>query len=127
MPNENEDDFDSLYGSKYLSVADLKDREPRVTIKSVEVAELRDKVGATKRKYVVWFEGANKALVINRTNAKKLADAYGKQNSNWIGQIVTLYAEDTSFGKGVRVRPVQRAATKPVAKTAELESDSVPF
>jgi hypothetical protein len=101
-----EDDFDSLYGSKYLSVTDLKDAEPRLRIGKVEVAELRDKNGATKRKYVMWFEGVEKGLVINLTNAKKLADAYGKQPSKWIGQSTQLYSEDTTFGKGVRVRPL---------------------
>ena len=30
------DDFDDLYGSKYLSVADLKDDEPRLKIGKVE-------------------------------------------------------------------------------------------
>jgi hypothetical protein len=70
MLNET-DDFDSLYGSKYLGVADLKDREPRLKIGKVEVAELTDKSGVSKRKYVMWFEGATKALVINRTNAEE--------------------------------------------------------
>jgi hypothetical protein len=32
-------DFDDLYGSKYFSVADLKDGEPRFKIGKVEVAQ----------------------------------------------------------------------------------------
>src|SRR6516164_3889241 len=95
--SEIDNDFDALYGSKYLSVADLKDGEPRLKIGKVEVAELREKNGASKRKYVMWFEGADKGLVVNKTNAKKLADAYGKQTQKWIGQIVQLYSEDTTF------------------------------
>jgi hypothetical protein len=102
------DDFDDLYGSKYLSVADLKDDEPRLKIGKVEVAELREKNGTTKRKYVVWFDGVEKGLVINNTNARKLADAYGKQPSRWISQIVQLYSEETAYGKGVRVRPLRK-------------------
>jgi hypothetical protein len=39
----NVDDFDALYGSKYIGVSDLKDREPRVTIRNVETTELREK------------------------------------------------------------------------------------
>jgi hypothetical protein len=120
-----EEDFDSLYGSKYLSVADLKDTEPRLRIGKVEVAELREKNGTTKRKYVIWFEGTEKGLVINKTNAKKLADAYGKQPSKWIGQVVQLYAEDTTFGKGIRVRPLRKPAT-PAEPDPDL-NDAVPF
>jgi hypothetical protein len=118
-------DFDSLYGSKYLSVFDLKDAEPRLRIGKVEVAELRDKNGTTKRKYVMWFEGTEKGLVINLTNAKKLADAYGKQPSKWIGQCIQLYSEETTFGKGVRVRPLRKPAT-PAEPDRDL-NDAIPF
>jgi hypothetical protein len=103
-------DFDDMYGSKYLGVADLKDSEPRVTIKHVEVEEMKDKNGVTKFKYVISFEELNKGLVVNRTNAKKLADAWGKKPDGWIAQRVTLYPEDTSFGPGVRVRPIKTKA-----------------
>jgi hypothetical protein len=79
----DEDVFDDIYGSKYLSVADLKDGEPRFKVGKVTIEELREKNGTTKRKYVIWFEGVEKGLVINKTNAKKLADAYGKQSAKW--------------------------------------------
>jgi len=116
------DDFDDLYGSKYFSASDLKDSEPRLKVGKVEVAELREKNGTTKRKYV---EGVEKGLVINKTNARKLADAYGKQSSKWIGQIVQLYSEDTSFGKGVRVRPLSKPATP--AEPDPALNDAIPF
>lgn len=121
----DEDVFDDIYGSKYFSVADLKDGEPRFKVGKVEVAELREKNGTTKRKYVVLFEGVEKGLVVNKTNAKKLADAYGKQSTNWIGQIVQLYSEDTSFGKGVRVRPLRKPAA-PAKPDPDLD-DAIAF
>ena len=71
------------------------------------------------------FEGVEKGLVINKTNARKLADAYGKQSSKWIGQIVQLYSEDTSFGKGVRVRPLRKPATP--AEPDPALNDAIPF
>ena len=120
-----EDDFDALYGSKYLSVADLKDREPTLKVGKVETAELHDKNGTTKRKYVMWFEKTAKALVLNQTNARKLADVYGKQPANWIGQSIQLYSEDTSFGRGVRVRPLRKPAT-PAEPDKDL-NDAIPF
>jgi hypothetical protein len=120
-----EDDFDALYGSKYLSVADLKDREPKLVIGKVEVVELREKNGATKLKRVVWFNGATKGLVVNKTNAKKLADSYGKKAADWVGQNIELYAEDTQFGKGVRVRPLRKPT--PPGGTDPALNDAVPF
>ena len=121
----DEDVFDDIYGSKYFSVPDLKDGEPRFKIGKVEVAELREKNGATKRKFVVLFEGVDKGLVVNKTNAKKLAEAYGKESSKWVGQIVQLYSEETTFGKGVRVRPLRKPATPP-APDPELD-DAIAF
>jgi hypothetical protein len=118
------DDFDDLYGSKYLGVADLKDGEPRIKIGKVEVAELREKNGTTRRKYVVFFDGVEKGLVINKTNARKLADAYGKQPSRWIGQIVQRYAEETTYGKGIRVRPLRKPPPVP-APDPDL-NDAIP-
>jgi hypothetical protein len=118
------DEFDDLYGSRYLSAADLKEGEPRLKIGKVEVAELRDKTGTTKRKYVVLFEGVDKGLVINKTNAKRLAEAYGKQSTKWIGQIVQLYSEDTDFGKGVRVRPMRTPA---ISAQPDPLDDTIPI
>jgi hypothetical protein len=71
MSTLDEDVFDDIYGSKYFGVTDLKDGEPRFKIGKVEVAELREKNGTTKRKYVMLFEGVEKGLVINKTNARK--------------------------------------------------------
>jgi hypothetical protein len=119
-------DFDELYGSKYFGVADLKGAQPRLKIGKVDVAELREKDGSTKRKYVVYFEGQDKGLVLNKTNAHKLADTYGKKPDVWVGQIIQLYAEMTGLGKeGVRLRPLRKAAT-PAAPDPEL-SDAIPF
>ncbi len=104
----NESDFDDLYGSKYFSAADLHGETPRHRIGKVELAELKEKDGSTKSKYLVYFEGAEKALVLNKTNAKKLAAAYGKDHPKWIGMEVELYAEMTGLGKeGVRLRPLK--------------------
>jgi hypothetical protein len=64
---------------------------------------------------------------VNRTNAKKLSEAYGKQRSDWIGQVVQLYSEDTSFGKGVRVRPMRRPTIVPPAGTDPDLDDAIPF
>src|ERR1700730_15739241 len=100
-------DFDDMYGSKYLGVPDLKDAESRCTIKNVEVEELKDKAGVSKHKYVVWFEEQTKGLVVNRTTEKNLADAWGKKSASGIGQRGTLYAEDTNFCRGVRVRSIK--------------------
>jgi hypothetical protein len=104
------DDFDDLYGSKYLSAADLGGRQKRVQIADVSVEELRQKDGSTKRKYVLAFGGGGKKLVLNKTTATQLVQAFGKPRDpkdarkKWGNQVVDLYVEPTAFGDGVRLR-----------------------
>jgi hypothetical protein len=103
------DDFDDVYGSKYLSAADLNGQRKRVKIVDTEVSDLREKDGSTKRKYIVWFETEEKALVLNKTNALRLAQAFGKNREGWNGAVIELYGEMTSLGKeGIRLRPVRK-------------------
>jgi hypothetical protein len=119
------DDFDDLYGSKYLSAADLKGQTRRAKIGKTDVADFKEKNGATRRKYVLYFEGEDKAMVLNKTNAQKLGTAYGKDRTSWVGQHVELYTETTSFGEGLRLRPLRKAST-PAQPDAEM-SDAIPF
>ena len=137
MTMTSEDEFDLLYGSKYLGAADLKGQRPRFTIGKVETAELREKNGSTKRKRVLYFQGEDKALVVNKTNAEKLAMAFGKSSADWVGGRIELYAEMTSLGKeGVRLQPLRTVAKaapaqtvtppKPPAIDPEMD-DEVPF
>jgi hypothetical protein len=119
------DDFDDLYGSKYLSAADLKGQQRRAKIGKTDVADFKEKNGASKRKYVLYFEGEDKVMVLNKTNAQKLASTYGKDRASWVGQHVELYSETTSFGEGLRLRPLRKAST-PAQPDAEM-SDAIPF
>jgi hypothetical protein len=115
-----ETDFDDLYGSKYFSASDLHDETPRRKIRKVDVAELKEKDGSTKRKYIVYFDGVEKALPLNKTNAHKLAAAFGKDPSKWVGVVVELYSEMTSLGKeGVRLRVLGPATTSKSAGSPE--------
>jgi hypothetical protein len=107
----NETEFDDLYGSKYLKAADLHGETWHRRIGKVEPVELREKDGKTKRKYAVYFEGVEKALIVNNTNATRLATAFGKDRSKWIGIEVEIYGEMTGLGKeGVRLRPLKPTA-----------------
>jgi hypothetical protein len=117
--------FNDIYGSKYLSVPDLHGETPRYRIGKVELVDnLKDKDGTTKRRLTVYFDGVEKPLVLNRTNAKKLAEVYTEDHRKWVGVFVDLYDEDTSMGKGIRLRPVKSAAAGAAAKDM---SDQIQF
>jgi hypothetical protein len=124
MPNEL--NFDDLYGSRYLSAADLHGETPRRKIGKVEVAELKEKDGTTKKKFVIFFAGEDKSLVLNKTNARRLAEAFTKDPTKWVGEGVELYSETTTFGEGVRLRCLKKQQTAKPSLDAEL-NDAIPF
>jgi hypothetical protein len=122
------DDFDDIYGNKFLGAADLNGQRKRVKIVDTEVSDLREKDGSTKRKYIVWFETEEKALVLNKTNALRLAQAFGKNREGWHGAVVELYSEMTSLGKeGIRLRPVRKPPQQQKPQTPPPDEDPPPF
>jgi hypothetical protein len=128
----NETDFDDLYGSKYLSAADLHGEIVDCKIGKVEIVDLREKDGSTKQKFVAWLFGTEKPLILNKTNAQKLATSFGKDRADWRGKHIQLYAEMTSLGKeGVRVRPLKPPrAADPISTGGppdDMGGDDIPF
>jgi hypothetical protein len=136
-----EADFDAVFGSKFLSASDIKavGGKKRAKISKVEMAELRQDSGGTRRKFVIRFDGMDKGMVLNQTNAGILKDALGKNPARWAGAEVGILVEQVAFGNkrvdGLRLRvlskpaaapaPVKPAPTKPApaAVDAELNDD----
>ena len=109
-------DVDSLFPSKFIKAADLDEREHLVTIDRVKIEEVeKDKPG----KPVLYFRGAEKGLVLNKTNAQKIASFCGKDIQSWSGKQIVLYPTETLF-KGdtvdcVRVRQPKLRQSPPAA------------
>lgn len=101
---------DLLFPSKYLRGADLMGRDVVVTIASVTVDEVVRAGGGKEKKPHLRFEGKEKSLILNRTNAKVVAALYGKFTDAWVGKRITLFDDPSvRFGPevtgGIRVRP----------------------
>ena len=117
----NEFEFDLLYGGRYLSATDLHGETLRCKIGKVDPIELREKDGTIKQRYALYFIGVAKALILNKTNAKKLAAAFGKDRSDWIGVEVELRAEMTGLGiEGVQLRPLKPTCASDLNDTINL-------
>ena len=104
----SEDDFNNMYGTKYLSSDDVrKSTETVITTIEREVFDRTD--GRSEAKALLHFKAFPKPCVCNKTNALSLAEAYGKNPADWIGKPVIVRTEPTSFGgkptKGIRVYP----------------------
>jgi hypothetical protein len=121
-------EFDTIYGSKYLSATEV-DKPIQLVIGKVEPVSFEKPGEPSKKKALLWFNGEDKALVLNKTNASALAYAFGKNFSDWIGNTVELRRESVFFGgktvPGLRVYPARGPRSS--ASLAQEMNDEVPF
>ncbi len=114
-----------LYPSKYLSAADLQNRDVIVTIVKVEMEEFEDN-GRKVPKPVVHFQGSPKAMIFNKTNATTVADITGQDNTDhWGGARICLYPTMVQFGskmtEAIRVKRVPEVPAATVAPPIAAE------
>ena len=112
MPNIND-----AFPSNYLKASDIQGATPIVTIDHVAF----EAVGRERlMKAVVYFKGKDKGVILNKTNATKIAQIAGSQQTeDWTGTRIMLYATETEFGgetvECIRIKPVpaNRQASAP--------------
>ena len=81
----NEDDFNDMYGTKYLGPDDVK--KPTATMTDAVDKEIFDRPdGRSEAKVLLHFKAFRKPLPCNKTNALNLASAYGKNPADWVGK-----------------------------------------
>jgi hypothetical protein len=90
-------DVNSVFGGDSLKAADLNGRDVTVTIASVEEKVFNDGAKGPQKKLLIRFAGAKKALICNKTNAKRIALLHGPETDRWPGKAVTLYADMVDF------------------------------
>jgi hypothetical protein len=125
-------DIRDAFPSKYLKASDLKGAQVTVTMDHVD----HEPVGQNKEmKAVLYFEGKEKGLVLNKTNANKIMEITGSPvTEEWQGQRIRLYPTETNFGGEtvdcIRIRPANGQATRmaaPPPVAAPLTDDDIPF
>ncbi len=124
----------AAFPSNYIKASDL-DGEPRALQIRTCVPEELGQGNEKETKPVLYFQDRQKGLVLNKTNANVIADAYGDDTSNWEGKAVEVYPTQVEFkGKlvdGIRLRIVPEAQpqTQPAAAPMadSVLNDEIPF
>jgi hypothetical protein len=127
------------FPSDYLRAADLEGKELTLTIRNVAMEE----VGADREnKPVLYFEGQDKGIILNKTNAATIAELYGDDTDEWPGEAITLFSAMVTYqGKtmpGLRVKMPSRtkgpksggappAAAPKQAAPSGVGDDEIPF
>jgi hypothetical protein len=108
--------------SNYLAQKDLGNRHVPVIIESLSyetVGQGQDQ----EDKWVVHFQGKNKGMVLNKTNAETIGDILGDDEmDNWPGHKIVLYVDKNVMMGGRKVGGIRvmeyrgpQAAPKPAA------------
>ena len=84
---------------------------------------LRDDQGGEVSKYIMAFEGKDKKLVLNKTNANLIAGQHGEETDNWIGKQIKLYEAQVDFGG--RTVPAIRVYRE--LSPVQEDEDDMPF
>jgi hypothetical protein len=110
----------AAFPSTYLKAADLQGRTVPVAIDRVELEEI-----GGEHKPILYFQGKEKGLVLNKTNANNIAAVYGDDTDDWIGGGIQLFPTMVDFQgrsvEAIRVRVAPRkAASAPQPKPASM-------
>ena len=118
------------FPSHYIKADLLKPgQELELTVREVKLEEVDDGVS----KPVLYFQGKQAGLVLNRVNANTLADVWGAETDAWMGKEVILFRTMTEYqGRRVpclRLRLPEPPQPEPPADDAgEGEpGDEIPF
>ncbi len=87
----------AAFPSAYLKAADLAGKKVKIRMDRVEMEDI-----GGDHKPVLYFVGTDKKMVINKTNANEIIDAYGDDTDDWHGKLIELYEARVDFqGKKV--------------------------
>jgi len=112
--------MDQMYpsSSTLLKAADLAGKAVKKTIADIEMVDLGDKV-----KPVLKFEGTDRELALNKTNAMIIVSMYGDDSNNWMGKEITMYSTKVDF----QGKPVDAIRIQPQFESPAGMDDDIPF
>lgn len=92
MPSVND-----VYPSKFLCAADLKGQAKTVNVEFVETGIVGQGEDA-KTQLLVTFREYEKQLGLNKTNATAIANLFGDDTDDWVGESLVLFPTKVDFG-----------------------------
>lgn len=121
----------NAFPSEYLKASDLDGRSVKVLMDRVEMKDI-----GGDHKPILFFQGKDKGMVLNKTNANNIALAYGDDTDDWAGREIVLFEAMVDFqGKtvpAIRVRAPtakDRAPQRPAPQPTQhdIPNDDIPF
>lgn len=116
--------MNDIFPSKYLKADDLNGREVTVKISDCRMEEIGQ--GSNKEeKPIVYFDGKEKGVVLNKTNFSAIADAYGDETDDWRDQPVILFSVQIENPQTKKVGPAIRIRAPSARDLRKTKSDPI--
>lgn len=123
--------LDKMFSSKFLKATDVDEMADEATqtavvvIDRVEMAE----VGQDQQeKPVVYFQGIDPGLVLNKTNSATLMKLLGNETDEWSGKSIGLFTTEVDYaGQQVLAIRVRLRLPKTVKAATTGETAEIPF
>ena len=77
---------DEMLQGNYLKAADLQGQSVPVVIRELRQEEMQD----GQKKFVLYFNGKDRGLVLNKTNTARLFEYVADDSDDWPGQRINL-------------------------------------
>ena len=106
------------FPSNYIKAADLKDQQVRVVMDRVQLEDVGDET-----KPVLYFQGKEKGMVLNKTNSNNIALIYGDDTEDWKGKELILYPTMVDY-QGRSVPAIRVRVPQPKERTREVVAPS---
>ena len=119
-----------MFPRRWMVGADLAGKDFTLQIDAVQQEQIQVQGGKKEPRWVLYFKGAKKGLILNRTIAEQIAGVVGSEETqDWGGKVITIYPVEMKVAGeqrvGIRVRkPAAGAAAHTEALDHEEEEDA---
>ena len=115
--------INSAFPSKYLRAVDLAGQDRTLVMRGVKMEAPGDD---GDEKPVLYFEGEDRGLVLNKTNANTIVGLYGAETKKWAGKGITLFPSQTEF-QGKSVACIRVRIDAPSQVSSGVDESDIPF
>lgn len=143
--------INSAFPSAYLKAQDIPEETfAKVTIAKVTIEDVGGQNKPEDKKPVLYFQGKDKGMVLNKTNANIISKQFGDETDDWIGKTISLYQTEVEFkgdmvpalrvkikkdqpaSNGAAAQPkvtrtAEREPVNPIGDEVEFDESSIPF
>ena len=113
--------------SDWLKAAHLQGKPHILTIRRAERIMQKQRDGSEKLISIAYFSETDKKFQVNVINSHTIGDAYGWQNSDWVGKQIEVYPTTCQYGADpnypcIRIR-IPTAAALPTGSPPPMKAD----